>query len=184
MECGGLHQLRSSQFHESADSSFALAYISDNGHQFLSIVSHKCYAILYTLWHELGRTKRVGNKMNEHILSAINAICDGFAVFALGGIVWLIRTITRLESDVNWIKQGIIFSGKASGMRVHSPHTPEFDRLLEAYWHGTLKREEVPEFMSKLRKASTDPSYDKFHQQFAINTLTALSIEYKLSPES
>lgn len=108
---------------------------------------------------------------------------DGIIALLIPGMVWVVRTVTRMESDISWIKQSLRFSGAGAAMSLHSPHTPEFDALLEAFWHGTLGKDKVPVLVEKLKQATKDPSFDKSHQQFARHALSILALEYKIPIE-
>ena len=48
--------------------------------------------------------------------------------------------VAGIETDIHWIKSSVKVMANKMGDVLHSPHTPEFDKLIEAFWHGEITR--------------------------------------------
>jgi hypothetical protein len=67
-------------------------------------------------------------------------------------------TVAGLSERVEWIKEGVRKIGDKMGDILHSPHTPEFDALIEAYWHGTITEEQVTDLQERLNLIISEKS--------------------------
>jgi hypothetical protein len=78
-------------------------------------------------------------------------VAIGVCIAAAGAFAFTFNArLSELRTDVDWIKSGLRLAGDKAGFGLHGPHSPEFDHLIEQFWHGTLTREGAKLLCEKL----------------------------------
>ena len=96
----------------------------------------------------------------------------------------LVQRFSPMEQDIKVLKtqveifwKGVAYS---SSQALHSPHTPELDRLIEKFQQETITAEELAEFKNRLRILVNDPAESVGKKKAARETLLAIHVQYDL----
>jgi len=87
--------------------------------------------------------------------------------------------LTKIETDIGWIRDSFQTMGKKAVRVLHSPHTPELDDLLEKYEAENLAWHEVNKLYSMLEDILNDPTSAKDMKNAAGILLASVSLRYK-----
>lgn len=124
-------------------------------------------------------------------LEFIHWIADALMVLVLLPLIRLQITVGEMRTDIKWIMRGLKLSGDKAGYDLHSPHSPEFDKEIEAFWHGTLDDNGALSLASKLemiihenanRPLEINHPYTESQKQAAVRMLEAITTLYKIQP--
>lgn len=106
-------------------------------------------------------------------------------------MIKMIVDVAELKTDMRWLKLGIKVTGDKAGRVLHSPHTPEFDDLIEKFWHGQLAREDAQQLCQRLSEIVHEeekspirggPPYTQVQKSVAGQMLLAVSFLCRVSP--
>lgn len=126
------------------------------------------------------------------LMIAGQILIDLFVCAVVPAIIYVVANITRLNTDVEWIKSAIQITAKQSGHTLHSPHTPEFDQLIEHYWHDELSREDAIRLAVKLDKIISEDAlnpiehghpYTQTQKIAASQMLSGIIVKFRIKTE-
>ena len=89
------------------------------------------------------------------------------------------REFGAINSNIEWIKGAIDFNGRRAGVILHSPHTPEFDRLIEDFWHDRLDDLGAEILLTKLHAIEKDPTYAPVQKLAALQMTVSVCLKHK-----
>lgn len=94
----------------------------------------------------------------------------------------LIADVHVIKAQVAVFWRGVAFN---SALSLHSPHTPNFDLLIELFVSGNMSEKNTEDFKTGLISIASDPSEPKFRCYIAQELLLILFIdeEYKIPLE-
>ena|ERR1043165_3717300 len=84
--------------------------------------------------------------------------------------------LLKLQVDVFW--KGVSFN---SAQTLHSPHTPELDRLIEKFQRDEITDSELYEFKRRLREVQSDASETPLRRKAAGEVLTLIKVRYEVA---
>jgi|ERR1051325_5805599 hypothetical protein len=87
--------------------------------------------------------------------------------------------VVRIETKIDVFWKGVGFS---ASQVLHSPHTPELDRLIEKFQCDQIDDVELREFKMRLREI-VESDEDKLKQKAARDVLTLIKVRYEIAPE-
>lgn len=90
------------------------------------------------------------NDTGDILRLMIQAFFDLIVLVIVPVCIKVLYTMAELKTNMVWVMAGLKILGDKSGLILHSPHTPEFDRLIEKFWHNNLTEQEVVELREKL----------------------------------
>lgn len=83
-------------------------------------------------------------------------------------------------------QSAIFFKGLSvsTAQALHSPHTPELDKLLEAFQHDTIKDEkEIKRLKQLLNELLNNENESAFRKKLANDVLTLVRVRYEIGGE-
>lgn len=138
--------------------------------------------------------------MNQVTIQIIQGFIDLIAAFTAAGIIKLLGEVSNIKSnlaalstDMEWVKSGAKAIGDRAGHAVHSPHTPEFDMLIEEFWHGSLNEQSARELARRLDMIVHEKpdapicpghAYSDSQKAAAREMIFAISVLFKTPPTS
>lgn len=87
--------------------------------------------------------------------------------------------LTKIETDISWIRDTFAVAGKKAARVLHSPHTPVLDALLEKYEAETISWSEVNRLYKMLEDIINDLKLGKDVRMAASILLTSIALRYK-----
>lgn len=122
--------------------------------------------------------------------TVIQIVIDMLTGLVVPFVVFCIINIVSLKTDMKWVIGGLKMLGDKSGIMLHSPHTPEFDLLIEKFWANQLTQPEAAILCGKLSAIiNEDPAkpmnnewpYTSAQKAVAIQMLAAVSAICRVS---
>lgn len=89
-----------------------------------------------------------------------------------------LRRLTVLETKIDVFWKSVSFS---SAQALHSPHTPQFDRLIELFQQERLDDQQLVEFKRMLREVVDDPNETSFRKKSALEVLALIHIRFEVA---
>ena len=115
----------------------------------------------------------------------INIVFDVIIFVCAPLFIGLLKDMSEVKTNMNWVMGGLKILGDKAGVILHSPHTPEFDALIEKFWHASLTQPEAQElcgYLSAVIHETVDnpitpgKPYTQGQKSTAIQMLAAVSI--------
>lgn len=92
--------------------------------------------------------------------------------------------IQAAEKDIAVLQEKMLIFWKGvaynAAMTLHSPHTPEFDILLEKFRDDALNDEDVPILKSKLQEILADKASSRLRRKTAREALLVIYMQYEV----
>lgn len=82
----------------------------------------------------------------------------GFLSFMFKGHLKLRDAVAELKERIKTLEVVWALTGKQIAKALHSPHTPELDRLLEKFWSEQIERHEITDLIKRLIELNEDKS--------------------------
>lgn len=116
--------------------------------------------------------------MNEQLLTIILAT---ITVIVIPYLVWLTTAIYGLRGDISTIKTIMVLTSDEAAKILHSPHTPDLDKLLEKLYAGTLTLEEGKELEVMCCQVKDNHANTKAERWLAVKILSTVSNRDRLN---
>lgn len=129
--------------------------------------------------------------LDEILKLVIQSFFDLMVIVIIPVCLKILYDIAELKTDMTWVKSSLKILGDKAGAVLHSPHTPEFDALIEKFWHDQLTSEEAKELCVKLSEIihedeqnplSPGKPFTPGQKSTAIQMLTAVSAICRVKP--
>lgn len=85
-------------------------------------------------------------------------------------------TVLEMKMEVFWKLVSV-----SSAQALHSPHTPELDRLIEKFQQEKINDFELLRFKELLKEVADDPEENKFRQKAALEVLALIHVRYEIA---
>lgn len=119
----------------------------------------------------------------------LQALVDAVIFIIAPLVISMIRDVSELKTNMQWVMSGFKVQADKAGHMLHSPHTPDFDRLIEEFWHGTLTEQQAAELCEKLERVIHEDEnnpikagmpYTQGQKTAAISMMAAIKILHKI----